>query len=90
MKIISNIFSVHNELKVEGNLKENTQKPLNSLKSCGRECVKNGVRKKSKSFCKQIQMTSQGTEVYGAHLRQSLEGSSLVCRATEMRQKLLI
>ena len=69
IEIISSIFSDHKGLKLETNLKEKTQKYSNSRKLnnilLNNEWVKNQIKKKSKSFWKQMKMNSQPPETYG-------------------------
>ena len=69
IEIISSIFSDHKGLKLETNLKEKTQKHSNSRKLnnilLNNEWVKNQIKKKSKSFWKQMKMNTQHSQTKG-------------------------
>ena len=68
-EIISSIFSDHNGLKLDTNLKEKSQKHSDSWKLnnmlLNNEWVNNEIKKKLKSFWKQMKMNTKQTQTYG-------------------------
>ena len=72
---ISRMCSDHNDLKLETNLKEKTQKHSNSWKwntmILNNEWVKNEIKEEIRSFWKQMKMNSQQPKTYVKEQRQS-------------------
>ena len=67
-EIISSIFSGHNDLKLEANLKEKTYKYSNTWRwdnmLLNTEWVNNEIKKKSKSIWKSKKMNMQQLKTY--------------------------
>ena len=75
IEIISSIFSDHNGLKLETNLKEKTKKRSNSWRlnsmPLNNELVKNEIREEMKNFLETNENELTTTQTYGTQQRQS-------------------
>ena len=80
IEIISSIFSDHNGLKLQTNLKGKTKKHSNSWRlnnmSLKNEWVNNEIKEEIKKFWKQMKINTPQPQTYGTQQRQSCKGSS--------------